>query len=236
MNRNDIQVWVRFYLYDGKSVDVDFEPLSYRSHSEYVDAFDEHWTEYSNQDQDYDIVDWDYLDQQAAFGMYDDKDVWDAYNNLFDLAKEYGLKPETMFELVNHGWGIDQLEDVMENAYEGEHDYPSLRNFAYYLVDEELLNENYYANLFDYGSFGRDLKYDFDMEMLVEDWGLDISEAEDLLDGSDEDFAEWYIDGIGDVADLGKETLVNYVDFQKLERELEYEGYYVIDGHVFRPY
>ena len=236
MDKNDIIIFYRFYLYDGKSVDVDFGPLTYRSHQDFVDAFDEAWTEYSNKEYDYDIVDWEYIDQQAAYGMYEDKDVWDGYNNLYDLAKEYGLKPETMFELLTYGWDIDQLEDVMENAYEGEYDYPSLRNFAYYLVDEELLNEDYYASLFDYGSFGNDLKYDYDLEMLVEDWGLDISEAEDLLDGSDEDFAEWYIDGVGDVSDLGKETLVNYVDFQRLERELEYEGYYVIDGHVFRPY
>lgn len=234
MDRNDIQVWVRFYLYDGKSVDVDFEPLSFRSHSEYVDAFDEHWTEYSNKDQDYDIVDWDYIDQKGAFGMYDDKNVWDAYNNLFDLAKEYGVKPETMFELVAYGWGIEQLEDVMENAYEGEHS--NFVEFANYLVEEELLNEDYYAGLFDYEKFGRELKYDFGIEELVEDYGYDIAYAEELLDGSDEDFAEWYIEMSGDVTDLGIDFISNYLDYKKLARDLEYEGYYEIDGHIFRPY
>tara|TARA_R100000908_G_C3731332_1_gene130605 strand:- start:89 stop:799 length:711 start_codon:yes stop_codon:yes gene_type:complete len=236
MNKDDIIIWYRFYLWDGESIDKKFEPLTYSSHSNFVDAFTEAWTEYSNQDQDYDIVDWDYIDESGAWGMLDKRDVWDAYNNLFDLSKEYGIKPETLFSLVDYGWGIEQLEDVMENAYEGEHDYPSLRNFAYYLVDEELLNEDYYASLFDYEGFGYALKMDFDLEMLVEEYGYDISEAEDLLDGRDEDFAEWYIEMIGDVTDLGKDTLRSYVDFQRLERELEYEGYYVIDGHVFRPY
>ena len=238
MDRNDIQVWVRFYLYDGKSVDVDFEPLSYRSHSEYVDAFEEHWIEYSNKDQDYDIVDWDYLDQKAAFGLYDDKNVWDAYNNLFDLAKEYGVKPETMFELVAYGWGIEQLEDVRENAYQGHYDgYAPLRDFAHYLVDDELLAENQYEYYFDERHFGKELKWDFDLEMLVEDYGYDVAEAEDLLEGSDESFAEWYIDILGgEISELGMETVKSYFDFQKLERSLEAEGYLEIDGHIFRPY
>jgi len=234
MNKDDIVVWYRFYLWDGKSVDKSFEPLTYSSHSNFVDAFDEAWTEYSNKEQDYDIVDWDYLDQTAAWGMYDDSKIWDAYNNLFDLAKEYGLKPETMFELVAHGWDIDQLEDVMENAYEGEH--RNFVEFAGYLVDEELLNEDYYRHLFDYESFGRELKWDIDIEMLVEDWGLDISEAADLLEERDEDFAEWYIEGIGDVTDLGIDTLKRYIDLKRLARDLEYEGYYEIDGHIFRPF
>jgi len=237
MNKDDIIVWYRFYLWDGKSVDKSFEPLTYSSHSNFVDAFDEAWTEYSNKDQDYDIVDYDYLDQTAAWGMYDDKNVWDAYNNLFDLAKEYGLKPETMFSLVDYGWGIEQLEDVMENAYEGEYDgYAPLRDFAHYLVDEELLNEDHYGFYFDYEHFGRELKWDYSVEMFVEDYDYSVSEAEDMMDMRDEDFAEWYIDGIGDIDDLGIETIKMYFDFQKLERSLEGEGYYEIDGHIFRPY
>tara|TARA_Y100000401_G_C8322119_1_gene225978 strand:+ start:1232 stop:1936 length:705 start_codon:yes stop_codon:yes gene_type:complete len=234
MNKDDIIIWYRFYLWDGESVDKKFEPLTYNSHSHFVDAFTEAWTEYSNQDQDYDIVDWDYIDESGAWGMLDKRDVWDAYDNLFDLAKEYGLKPETMFELVDHGWGIEQLEDVMENAYEGEHS--NFVEFAHYLVDEELLNEDYYAALFDYEKFGRELKYDFGIEELVEEYGLDISEAEDLLDGRDEDFAEWYIEMAGDVTDLGIDFISNYLDYKRLARDLEYEGYYEIDGHIFRPY
>jgi hypothetical protein len=234
MNKDDIIIWYRFYLWDGESIDKKFEPLTYSSHSNFVDAFTEAWTEYSNQDQDYDIVDWDYIDESGAWGMLDKRDVWDAYDKLFDLSKEYGIKPETLFELMDTGWDVEQLEDVMENAYEGEHG--SLKDFAYHLVDEQLLNEDYYANLFDYDHFGRELKWDFDIETLVEEYDYSISEAEDLLDGRDSDFAEWYIEMIGDVTDLGVETIKSYVDFNKLARELEYESYYEIDGHIFRPY
>lgn len=235
MDRNDIIIFYRFYLYDGKGVDVDFEPLTYRSHQDFVDAFDEAWTEYSDQQLDYDIVDYDLIDQKTAYAMYDDSSVWDAYNDLFDISKSYGI-PTDVLLVVAENYGIERLQEVIDDSYEGEYDYPSLRNFAYYLVDEELLNEDYYASLFDYEGFGYALKMDFDLEMLVEEYGYDISEAEDLLDGRDEDFADWYIEMIGDVTDLGKETLKSYVDFQRLERELEYEGYEVIDGHVFRPY
>ena len=238
MNKDDIIIWYRFYLWDGKSVDKKFEPLTYSSHSNFVDAFSEAWTEYSNQDQDYDIVDWDYIDESGAWGMLDKKDVWDAYDNLFDLSKEYGIKPETMFNLVDHGWGIEQLEDLMENAYEGYYDgFAPLRDFAHYIVDEEFLADDQYEYYFDKRHFGKELKWDFDLQMLVEEYGYDVAEAEELLDGSDESFAEWYIDMIGgEVSELGIETVKSYFDFQKLERELQYEGYYEIDGHVFRPY
>ena len=236
MRKEDIIVWYRFYLYDGNSVDKQFKPLTYISHKNFVDAFHEAWTEYSDQNQDYDIVDYDYLDQKAAWGMYDDSNIWEAYDNLFDLAKEYGLKPETMFELIAYGWGIEQLEEVMENAYEGEYGYPSMRNFAHYIVDEELLAEDQYEYYFDARHFGKELKWDYSIETFVEEYDYSVSEAEDMMDMRDEDFAEWYIDMIGDIKELGIDTIKSYFDFQKLERSLEAEGYLEIDGHIFRPY
>lgn len=233
MDRNDIIIFYRFYLYDGKSVDVDFEPLTYRSHQDFVDAFDEAWTEYSNKDYDYDIVDYEYIDQNTAYGMYDDKDVWDAYNNLFDLSKEYRIDTEIMFHLAEV-YGVDRLEEVMENAYQGE--YRDMVEFAFSLAEEGILGVDTYAMYFDYESFGHDLKYDFSIEDLVEEYDFSISEAEDLLEGRDEDFADWYIEGMGDVTDLGIDTLQSYTDFKRLGRDLEYEGYEDYSGHIFRPY
>ena len=97
--------------------------------------------------------------------MYDDSSVWDAYNDLFDISKSYGI-PTDVLLVVAENYGIERLQEVIDDAYEGEYDYPSLRNFAYYLVDEELLNEDYYASLFDYESFGRDLKYDYESKSI----------------------------------------------------------------------
>ncbi|QDP62993.1 MAG: putative antirestriction protein [Prokaryotic dsDNA virus sp.] len=233
MDRNDIIIFYRFYLYDGKSVDLDFEPLTFRSHQDFVDAFDEAWTEYSNKDYDYDIVDWEYIDKNAAYGMYDNEDVWEAYNNLFNLSKEYRIDSEVMLYLAAV-YGVERLEEVMEDAYQGE--YRDMVEYAYSLAEEGILGVDTYALYFDYESFGHDLKYDFDLEMLVEEYDYDISEAEDLLDGRDEEFAEWYIDMLGDVTDLGRNTLENYTDFKRLARDLEYEGYEDYGGHIFRPY
>ena len=235
MKRNDIIIWYRFYVWDGESVDKMFEPLTYSSHRDFVDAFNEAWTEYNGQHQDYDIVDYEYIDERAAFQIYDDSKIWDSYNNIFDLSKEYGISVDTLFAVAGY-WSIEVLEDVMENAYEGEYDYPSMRNFAYYIVEEELLNEDHYEWYFDYAHFGRELKWDYSLEMLVEEYDYSVSEAEELMDMRDDEFAEWYIEGIGDVSDLGVETIKTYFDYAKLERNLEAEGYLEINGHIFRPY
>ena len=233
MNKDDIIIWYRFYLWDGESVDKMFEPLTYSSHRDFVDAFNEAWTEYSNQDQDYDIVDYEHIDERAAYGMYDDSKVWDGYNSLFDLTKEYGVSTDVMFELVSgYGWGIEQLEDVMENAYEGEHN--NMFDFAVYLVEEELLNKDHYEWYFDYANFGRELSWDID-DMLI-DMDYSHEEAEEITNMRDEDLAEWYIDMIGGLEDLGQETLSNYLDYRKIEQSLEAEGYLDINGYIFRPY
>ena len=52
----------------------------------------------------------------------------------------------------------------------------------------------------------------------------------------DEDLAEWYIEMLGGFDQLGKETIAQYQDVKKIERNLDAEGYYEIDGHIFRPY
>jgi hypothetical protein len=41
---------------------------------------------------------------------------------------------------------------------------------------------------------------------------------------------------MGDVKELGIETIKAYFDYRKLERTLDMEGYYEVDGHIFRPY
>ena len=206
MKRNDIIIWYRFYVWDGESIDKMFEPLTYSSHRDFVDAFNEAWTEYNGQHQDYDIVDYEYIDERAAFQIYDDSKIWDSYNNIFDLSKEYGISVDTLFAVAGY-WSIEVLEDVMENAYEG---------------------------YFNYANFGRELSWDID-DMLI-DMDYSHEEAEEITNMRDEDLAEWYIDMMGGLEVLGQETLSSYLDYRKIEQSLEAEGYLDINGYIFRPY
>ena len=229
MNKDDIVIWYRVYLMNGDSVDVKKEPLVYRSYSDWSDSFQEELDELNFAD--YDIVDYQYIDESSAYGIFLKEDVWDAWNDIFDLAREYGIKPESLIEhLKSVGYGIEQAKDVMENAYEGDHD--NMLDFAHYIVDEELLGEDQLEMYFDYEHFGRELEWD--LPSLLEDY--DYADAKEIEDLGYEELAEWYIDMIGDVKELGIETIKSYFDYQKLERTLDMEGYYEVDGHIFRPY
>tara|TARA_R110002096_G_C14290587_1_gene697494 strand:- start:17 stop:718 length:702 start_codon:yes stop_codon:yes gene_type:complete len=233
MVKKDIVIWYRVYLPTGGDTDIMMRPLEYSSFSNWQDDFTEKLEEINFTD--FEIVDYDYIGESDAYSIYQDSNTWDAWNDLFDLAKEYGIKPGVLIEhLQGVGYGIEQAKDVMENSYEGEHS--NMRDFAYYIVDEEFLGEDQYEMYFDYENFGRELKWDYTLEMLVEEMDFSVSEAEDLLDLRDGEFAEWYIDGMGDVKELGMETIKAYFDYQKLERTLDMEGYYEVDGHIFRPY
>ena len=233
MNKTDIVIWYRVYLPTGGDTDIMMKPLDYSSYSNWADDFTEKLEEINFTD--YEIVDYDYIDESSAYSIYLNSDTWDAWNDIFDLAREYGIKPESLIEhLKSVGYGIEQAKDVMENAYEGDHD--NMRDFAYYLVDSEMLGEDQYEMYFDYENFGRELKWDYSLEMLVEEYDYSVADAEDLLNLRDDEFAEWYIDGMGDVKELGMETIKAYFDYQKLERTLDMEGYYEVDGHIFRPY
>ena len=59
--------------------------------------------------------------------------------------------------------------------------------------------------------------------MLVEDYGYSVSEAQDLMDMRDSDFAEWYVESLGSVTELGADTLKNYFDYDKFARDLSYD-------------
>ena len=229
MNKTDIVIWYRVYLPTGGDTDIMMKPLDYSSYSNWADDFTEKLEEINFTD--YEIVDYDYIDESSAYSIYLNSDTWDAWNDLFDLAREYGIKPESLIEhLTSVGYGIEQAKDVMENAYEGDHD--NMRDFAHYIVDEELLGEDQLEMYFDYEHFGRELEWD--LPSLLEDY--DYADAKEIEDLGYEELAEWYIDGIGDVKELGIETIKAYFDYQKLERTLDMEGYYEVDGHIFRPY
>ena len=229
MNKTDIVIWYRVYLPTGGDTDIMMKPLDYNSFSSWQDDFTEKLEEINFTD--FEIVDYEYIDESSAYSIYLNSDTWDAWNDIFDLAREYGIKPESLIEhLKSVGYGIEQAKDVMENSYEGDHD--NMLDFAHYIVDEELLGEDQLEMYFDYEHFGRELEWD--LPSLLEDY--DYADAKEIEDLGYEELAEWYIDMIGDVKELGIETIKSYFDYQKLERTLDMEGYYEVDGHIFRPY
>lgn len=125
-----------------------------------------------------------------------------------------GLPKDSMADLAA---SIEAARD----AYVGE---MSLTDYAESLVDDEIMtNLDLY---FDYDSFGRDLRMDHD------------DEDERMYEGmSDEDVGYEYVEDLGGVETLSKETISRYIDYDQLARDLSHDMTEIsVDGsdHLFR--
>lgn len=102
------------------------------------------------------------------------------------------------------------------------------RELAYAVVDElnggiENLSENILEFHFDWEHFARELQWDFDA--ITED--MDDEDREHLENMSNEEFAEWYIDCIGGLDQLGRSTLESYFDYEAYGYDLQCQGWAV---------
>jgi len=237
MNKTDITVWYRIYLPTGGGTDVNFNPLEYRSHRDFEDDFNEKAEEVNFVD--YEVVDWDYLSSGDANSILRDENVWNKWNELFEVSKEYGIPANVIVDAADYQ---DDFKEFVENAYRGEGD--SVLDFSYELLDEIELSDDQYETYFDYDAFGYALDVNGDLNMLIlDDWedrydSLVEAEAvyEEISSMRNEDIAEWYIDMIGDVAELGIETIKKFFDYKKFARDLEYEGYREVGGYIWSSY
>lgn len=74
---------------------------------------------------------------------------------------------------------------------------------------------------FDWDHFGRELGWDFDL--ITED--MDAEDRESLQSMDDVEFAEWYVDGLGGLDQLGRATLETYFDFTRYGYDLQCQGW-----------
>lgn len=241
MNKTDIVIWYRVYLPTGGDTDIMMKPFEFRSFRDWQEELQGQLDGLGFVD--FDIVDYDYLSSGEAWGMFLDESVWDSWNDLFDLSKEYGIKPDILLQAVRElGFDIEQTKDVLENALEGE--YKSVLDFSYELV-EQGVSEETAKTYFDYKAFGYALKANGDLwGILMEDWEdrydteVEATAAYEEITGlRDEEIAEWYIyDLIGGIEDALGSEVKDYFDYKKFARDLEMEGYTEIGGFVWRPY
>ena len=242
MNKTDIVIWYRVFLFTGGDTDIMMKPLEFRSFSDWQDELQSQLDGLGFVD--FDIVDYDYLSSAEAWGMFQDENIWDSWNDLFDLSKEYGIKPDVLLQAVRElGFDIEQAREVLENSYEGEYD--SVLDYAYHIVDEVELSDDVYETYFDWDGFGFALNANGDVWALtMDDWEdrydseLEANAVyEEIISMRNSEIAEWYIEDIlGDISELGIDTIKEYFDYKKFARTLEMEGYTEIDGYVWRPY
>lgn len=246
MNKTDIIVWYRIYLPTGGSTDVQFKPLSYRSYDDFSDDFTEKAEELGFVD--YDVVDWEYLSQGEAYSINQNEDIWDKYNDLFDVAKEYGVPPNVVIAAAEDMGGYDDYREFMENAYQGEYD--SIKDYGAEYINDAGVSDELAETYFDYASFGRTLESEgFAYNMTMEDWEdrydteLEAEAAYDELSRlRPQELAEYYIyDVVGSFEDaIPKDQLQNYFDYDAFGKALEYDGFVEVhagaDTYIFRSY
>ena len=170
---------------------------------------------------------------------------------------EAGLPTEEEFDKIIE---ISELDDSEKNAYAAylELDFSddSIEAFRghYYgiydgdydlgmdFVDRFGMPDNP-EQYFDYDRFGRDLMYDYhygdpdntdsegnpeDPDHYYDNDGYDMGEYQD-----DEQVARDYIDSLGSIEELGKETLNNYFDYASFGRDLLLNDITEYDGYLF---
>lgn len=167
------------------------------------------------------------FDKITEFYMMDDDDK-DAYEAFVEYT------------------GNDSV-DSFRDAYEGR--FNSAEDFAYHMVDNlgwDGIGENNLEMYFDYDAFGRDLMYDFhigdednedaegnpeDPDHYYDNDGYDQGEYE-----SDRQVAEDFIENMGGVDQLGKETASRYFDYEAFGRDLLINDYFEENGYYFSRY
>jgi len=191
---------------------------------------------------------WFITDYETEVGM--DIGEYDDIYELNELAETLSSFDGYDLEVIkaymeNFNDNIDSAIDIVEDGdysvYENCYDMGDVAEQIYSETggfDRETL-ENY----FDFEAFGRDVRYDMD-DMAYDDWTYEHDGSdegyESPYDGmSDYEVGEYYVyDMLGDISELGDDTLENYIDFDALGRDMSYESTFVFtnDGNCINFY
>lgn len=173
------------------------------------------------------------------------------------LYHEAGLPSEEEFDKIIE---ISELDDSEKDAYAAyleldfsddsieafrEHyygEYEDDNTLGYEIVEEMGMPQNT-EMYFDYERFGRDLMYDYhhgdpdntdsegnpeDSDHYYDNDGYDMGEYH-----NDTQVAEDYIDSLGSIEELGKDTLNNYFDYEAFGRDILLNDMTEYDGYLF---
>ena len=197
------------------------------------------------------------LDNISINDLYEEYIIADYENNFNFKISEYS-NIEELDQVAEYLESLDEYEQQQVNALldGGYIDYKNLvnedieldnyifveldkntilsdeSNLAYSLIDtfyngdlSHIENIGYYFNL---EKFARDLYFNFDV--IVD--GMDKEDIEELEKLSKEEFANWYIEGLDSIEELGQQTLENYFDYESYGRDLIFNGAYIANNGI----
>ena len=197
------------------------------------------------------------LDNISINDLYEEYIIADYENNFNFKISEYS-NIEELDQVAEYLESLDEYEQQQVNALldGGYIDYKNLvnedieldnyifveldqntilsdeSNLAYSLIDTfyngDLSQIQDIENYFDYEKFANDLYFNFDV--IVD--GMDKEDIEDLEKLSKEEFANWYIEGLDSIEELGQQTLENYFDYESYGRDLIFNGAYIANNGI----
>ena len=197
------------------------------------------------------------LDNISINDLYEEYIIADYENNFNFKISEYS-NIEELDQVAEYLESLDEYEQQQVNALldGGYIDYKNLvnedieldnyifveldqntilsdeSNLAYSLIDTfyngDLSQIQDIENYFDYEKFANDLYFNFDV--IVD--GMDKEDIEELEKLSKEEFANWYIEGLDSIEELGQQTLENYFDYESYGRDLIFNGAYIANNGI----
>ena len=197
------------------------------------------------------------LDNISINDLYEEYIIAD-YENTFDFKISEYSNIDELNQVAEYLESLDEYEQQQVNALldGGYIDYKNLvnedieldnyifveldkntilsdeSNLAYSLIDTfyngDLSQIQDIENYFDYEKFANDLYFNFDV--IVD--GMDKEDIEDLEKLSKEEFANWYIEGLDSIEELGQQTLENYFDYESYGRDLIFNGAYIANNGI----
>lgn len=175
----------------------------------------------------------------------------DEYENLSTLNElaekienfdDYDLK---IYKNAMEAGYVDSIDDFDSSDYIFYEDVDSDYELGEIMAEETGLSEDTLETYFDYDAFGRDLDLEFDIDSWIDDeeeakeqYGVDdiydITAYDYFGVSSDYELAEQYIEMLGSISELGKDTLETYFDYDSFGRDCAFDGFYSTDGFIMR--
>lgn len=154
---------------------------------------------------------------------------------ILDNAGEYEIEvAEALVEVGYYKSIVEALENLdCHGSLKLDDTFNTDRELGYTVVEElycgiSEVGQDLLERYFDMERFARELSWDFDI--IVED--MEEEDKKELAEMSEEEFANWYIDGLGSIAELGQGTLESYFDYEMFGRDLQMDGFYVASNNI----
>lgn len=191
-------------------------------------GINEEYEEYAIHDYECDV-------EGVEIGEYSNIETLNEIAEILENADEYDIEvAEALVEGGYYSSIVEALENLDNHSTLKLDDTFNVDRELGYTVVEELycgiseVGQDTLERYFDMEHFARELSWDFDT--IVED--MEEEDKNELAEMSNEEFANWYIEGLGSIAELGQGTLESYFDYEMFGRDLQMDGFYVADNGI----